>query len=53
MLGHADSGIALDLYSHVTPTMHAHAECLRRPHGDPLHEPPENPLAVKGVVGNT
>jgi integrase len=25
MLGHADIGITLDLYSHVTPTMHAHA----------------------------
>jgi integrase len=25
MLGHADIAITLDLYSHVTPTMHAHA----------------------------
>jgi integrase len=44
MLGHADIGITLDLYSHVTPTMHAQAATA---FDELLGEPVAVNLAVK------
>ncbi len=47
MLGHADIGITLDLYSHVTPTMSAHAASA---FDDLLGEPRDDLLAVNLAV---
>jgi integrase len=54
MLGHADVGITLDLYSHVTPTMQAHAaSAFDTLLGEPDEDLVAVNLAVNGVVETT